>query len=128
MASGIAGVLCVLWIAFMPQWEELYVRRVVVPHLELRYGFRVATLTFSRDGNSWDADGIVDIRRGTELDRLGVRNGDVPIAYHGGGWVFFASALVAYERNRLAEFEVVNVTDWNAGLDRRAFRTIQLGR
>lgn len=41
---------------------------------------------------------------GSELDRLGVRNGDAPYAYHGGGWIGFASAMEDYERNRLAEF------------------------
>ena len=38
----------------------------------------------------------------------------------------FAHALSAYERNRPAEFEVMNTADWNAGLGSRAFRTIQL--
>ena len=121
-------MLCVVWIMFMPQWEELYVREVVVPQLELQYGFRVGPLTFSRDGTSWDSDGIVRVTRDGELDRLGVRTGDVPFEFHGGGWTYFAHALAAYERNQPAEFDVVNAADWNAGRDRQAFRTIQLRR
>lgn len=127
-ACGIASVLCVIGIMFMPQYEELYVRHVVVPQLERQYGFRVGTLTFSRDGTTWETEGVVGIRPGSELDSLGVRNGDAPYAYHGGGWTAFASGLDAYERNRPAEFDVINANDWNAGHGRGAIRMITLVR
>jgi hypothetical protein len=118
--------MAVAWIMFMPQWEELYVWEVVVPQLERRYGFQVGPLTFSRDGTSWESTGLVAVSPDGKLARLGVRTGDAPYAYHGGGWIFFAHALAAHERNRPAEFEVVNAGDWNAGLGRQAFRTIEL--
>lgn len=118
--------MAVVWIMFMPQWEELYVREVIVPQLERRYGFQVGPLTFRRDGTSWDLTGIVAVTSDGELARLGARTGDVPYAYHGGGWTYFASALAAHEDNQPAEFEVVNAGDWSAGLGRPAFRTIHL--
>ena len=103
-ASGIAAVLCVVWIMFMPDYLNLYVRHLVMPQLERQYGFRIDRLRFSRDGAAWETEALTAISPGSELDRLGIRNGDAPYAYHGGGWIGFASAMEDYERNRLAEF------------------------
>lgn len=121
-------MLCVVWIAFMPQWEELYLSQVVLPQLERRYEFQRATVRFMRDGSGWESTGIVGVVPGSELARLGVRDGDVPYAYHGGGWTYFAHALAAYERNRPAEFDVVHAQDWSAGRGREAARTIRVRR
>ena len=41
LASEIAGMVAVVWIMFMPQWEERYVREAVVPQLERRSRFRL---------------------------------------------------------------------------------------
>jgi len=125
MVGMTAGVLCTVWIAFMPGWQDLYVRQVVVPHLEQRYGFQVGTVVFDRDGSRWESRGIIAVTAGGRLEPLGLRAGDVPFEHHGGGWSTLAAALAAHERNRPAGVEVVNVVDWNAGRGRLAFRTIE---
>ena len=119
-------MLCVLWITFMWEWHELYVRHVVVPHLEVRYGFETGKVTFSRDGMTWESTGVVRVAPGGPLDRLGFQVGDLPFRYHGNGWSGFAAALDEYERRHPAALDVLNAAAWNAGRNDDAFRTIQL--
>lgn len=126
LAGGFAGVLCVLWITFMWEWHELYMRHVVVPHLEVRYGFQTGKVTFSRNGTTSESTGVVRVAPGGPLDRLGFQVGDVPFRYHGNGWSGFAAALNEYERRRPAALDVLNAAAWNAGRGDDAFRTIQL--
>jgi hypothetical protein len=126
VASGLATVLVVVWIAFMPAWEEFYVREFALPRIADRYGFQFGMVQVSRDGQSYLSPGIVSVSPDGALARMGVRAGDVPFAYHGNAAATMYHALMAAERGQIAEFDVVNADDWSARRDEQAFRTIRV--
>jgi hypothetical protein len=126
VGSGVGTVLAVLWIAFMPQLEELYVRDSVLPRIADRYGFQFGMVQVRRDGESYLSPGIVSVSPDGAFARMGVRAGDLPFAFHGNGAATMNHALLAAEHGRTTEFEVVNADDWSAGRDRAAFRTIRV--
>ena len=126
VACGVGAVLLVVWIAFMPAWQEVYVREVALPRIAGRYGFEMGAVTFSRDNVMDTLPGILSVDPDGALARMGVRRGDVPFAHHGHGASAMYHALMAAEHGRAAEFDVFNAHDWSSGLDRQAFRTIQV--
>lgn len=126
LASGLGALLLVVWIAFMPQLEELYAREFLLPRIADRYGFQFGTVHVSRDGHSYVSPGVVSVHPDGAFARMGVRPGDMPFAFHGNGAATMYHALMAGERGETAEFDVVNAADWSAGQDRSAFRTIRV--
>ena len=126
VTAGIATVLAVFWLAFMPAVDQFYVREFALPRLQQRYGFQFGIVKFSRDNVTYESPGILSVAPEGELARLGVRQHDVPFAYHGNGAAAFYHALMAAEHGDNAEFEVVNADDWSAGRGQEAFRTIRV--
>ncbi len=126
VAGGLAGVLIVLWIAFMPNMEEFYTREFFVPRIADRYGFQFGMVHVTREGHSYESPGIVTVQPEGAFARMGVRPGDMPFAFHGNGAATMYHALMEGERGRTAEFDVVNAEDWSAGRERQAFRTIRV--
>ena len=126
VAGGLGGVLVVLWIAFMPSVEEFYTREFLVPPLADRYGFEFGSVQVTRDGHSYECPGIVAVKPDGPFARMGVRSGDMPFAFHGNGTAAMYHALMAGERGRITDFDVVNAADWSAGRFRSTFRTIRV--
>ena len=126
VASGVGTVLLVVWIAFLPSWEEFYVREFALPRIADRYGFQFGMVQVSRNGRSYMSPGIVSASPREAFERMGIRPGDVPFSYHGNPVVAMYRALMAGERGQVAEFDVVNADDWSSGRDQQAFRTIRV--
>ena len=78
VASGVGTVLLVVWIAFLPSWEEFYVREFALPRIADRYGFQFGMVQVSRDGRLYMSPGIVSVRPRGAFERMGIRPGDVP--------------------------------------------------
>jgi hypothetical protein len=128
VGSGVATVLLVWWIAFMPNLQEVYVRDVALPRIAGQYGFEFGTVRFSRDNEWYEWPGFVSVDPNGAVGRMGVRARDVLFDYHGYGATRLYSTLLASERGEAATFEVFNADDWSAGRDRAAFRTIEVPR
>ena len=126
VAAGLATVLVVVWITFMPSVEQFYALEFALPRLQQRYGFQFGTLKVSRDNVTYEWEGILSVAPDGELARMGVRRHDVPFAHHGNGAAAFYHALMAAERGHVAEFDVLNADDWSRGRDQQAFRTIRV--
>jgi hypothetical protein len=126
VSSGVATMLLVWWIVFMPTLQELYVREVALPRIADRYGFEFGTVRFSRDNVSYEWPGFVNVKHDGAVGRIGVRARDVLFHYHGYGATSLYSALLASERGDAAEFEVFNADDWSAGRDGASFRIIEV--
>ena len=126
VVGGLGGVLAALWIACMSGVEEIYAREFLVPRLADRYGFQFGLVQVTRDGHSYESPGFVTVKPEGVLARMGVRSGDVPFAFHGNGAVTRYNALMASERGEVAHFDVVNASDWSAGRDDSAYRTIRV--
>jgi hypothetical protein len=126
VAGGLGGVLVVLWIAFMPNVEDFYIREFLVPRIGERYGFQFGMVQVTRDGHTYETPGIVTVNSDGAFARMGVRPGDIPFEFHGRGATAMYYALVWGERGQIAEFDVVNAGDWSAGRDQLAFRTIRV--
>ena len=126
VASGVGAVLLAVGIAFMPTWQEVYVREAALPRIAGRYGFEMGAVTFSRATVTHASPGILSLDPDGALARMGVRRGDVPFAHHGNGAPAMYHALMAAEHGRAADFDVFNADDWSGGRDRQAFRTIQV--
>ena len=103
-----------------------YVREFLVPGIADRYGFLFGMVQLRRDGHPYESPGIVAVNADGAFARMGVRPGHMPFAFHGNGAATMYHALMAGERGRSAEFDVVNADDWSAGPDRQAFRTIRV--
>lgn len=123
VSAGLLAILAVLW-AYSPyEWQELYYREFVVPRLQTRYGFRYGPIRMVRDGTVfYEGKGIVNVVPGGRFSRIGVRAGDAPFEFHGGGFTAMNHALETAERGGFAAFDVVNADDWERG--RESFRTI----
>jgi hypothetical protein len=106
IGSGLGTVLAVVWIAFMPQLEELYAREFVLPRIADRYGFQFGMVQVRGAGESYLSPGIVSVRLDGAFARMGVRAGDLPFAFHGNGAATMYHALLAAEHGRTTEFEV----------------------
>jgi hypothetical protein len=126
VAAGLATVLAVVWITFMPSLEQFYALEFALPRLQQRYGFQFGTVKFSRDNVTYEREGILSVVSDGELARMGVRRHDVPFAHHGNGAAAFYHALMAAERGHVAEFDILNADDWSRGRDQQAFRTIHV--
>jgi hypothetical protein len=126
VASGLGGILLVLWIAFMPNVEEFYAREFLLPQIADRYGFQFGRVQVSRDGQSYESPGIVSVSPDRAAAGMGLRPGDMPFAFHGNRAATMHHALMLGERGQIAEFDVVNAADWSAGRDQAAFRTIRV--
>ena len=100
VASGLGGVLMVLWIAFMPNVEEFYVREFLVPRIADRYGFQFGMVQVTRDGQSHESPGIVMVNPGGAFARMGVRPGDMPFAFHRNGTAAMYHALMRVNADR----------------------------
>lgn len=113
--AGLVTILAVGWIVVMPAWADLYAREFGLPRLEKQYGFRWGMVTLTRDGVVEKLEGIVNVSPGGDFANMGVRQRDLPFAYHGYGAAWMYSALMAAAGGHHAEFEVVNADDWAAG-------------
>lgn len=123
MGAALLTLFIVLWILFAYDWYELYYREIVIPRLQTKYGFRVGHVTIVRGGTTfYDGDGVKSVEPAGKLALIGVRPGDAPFEYHGGGFTSMAYALETAERGGFASFDVVNAYDYAAGVD--AFRTV----
>jgi len=76
VAAGVATVLIVWWILFMPTLQELYIREFALPRISERHGFQFGTVTFSRDNVSYSWAGFLNVNSNGELARAGVRRRD----------------------------------------------------
>ena len=113
--AGLVTILAVGWFVVMPAWADLYAREFGLPRLEKQYGFRWGMVTLTRDGVVEKLEGIVTVSPGGDFANMGVRQRDLPFAYHGYGAAWMYSALMAAAGGHHAEFEVVNADDWAAG-------------
>jgi hypothetical protein len=126
VAAGLATVLAVVWITFMPSVEQFYALEFALPRLQQRYGFQFGKVKFSRDNVTFEWEGILSVEPAGELGRMGVRRHGVPFAHHGNGAAAFYHALIAAERAHVAEFDVLNADGRSAGRDQQTFRTIRV--
>src|SRR3954470_6802898 len=94
VAGGLGAVLVVLWLAFMPNVEEFYTREFFVPRIADRYGFQFGLVQVTRDGHSYESPGIIVVNPDGAFARMGVRPGDMPLAFHGNGAAAMYHALM----------------------------------
>ena len=121
--AGLMGILAVLWVISPYDWQELYYREFAIPRLQTKYGFRCGHVKAVRSGTTYfEGAGIVSVDLDGEFARMGVRPGDAPFEYHGGGFTTMYDALETAARGGFAAFDVVNAYDSSAGMD--GFRTI----
>ena len=123
-----AGLLIVLAaVSFLLGWDlgDFWVRSVLIPRIQAKYGFECGDVPVPRFGNAklWAMTRVIP---GGRLARLGLRDGDVPWEHLGTAWVVMYDALVDAERGRFARFDVVNAYDYAAGKNDGDLRTIVL--
>ena len=103
-------MLAVVWVYSPYEWEELYYRHVVIHQLQTRYGFRLEQVRAVTEGGlTYHRQAIVDVLPGGEFFRLGLRAGDTPFQFHGGGFTMMHHALETAERGGFSAFDVVNI-------------------
>jgi len=108
----LAAMTAVVGIVFERDLSEEYARRVGIRPFEAVYGFETGIiLVRPPSGAAFEAWGILRVSNTGDFARLGVRDGDIPFARHGGAAQALWRALSAASSGRAASFDVINTRD-----------------
>jgi hypothetical protein len=124
LAVGVLFALIVTGIVLYPDLYVRYIQEFGIKRFEAQYGFRTGQVAVrSSAPESQLVWGIVWVVPGGVFSRLGLRDGDIPFAYHGGMTDMYG-ALQQASSGEVSSFQVYNAAD--AHLGAAALRRINL--
>jgi len=125
VVSGVVLVLITILILVYPSLYVEYIKQFGIRQFEARYSFetgnvRVPAWSGQPAHTEW---GIVSVAPDGAFNRLGVRSGDIPFAYHGGvADMYYALQWAA--AGHASSFQVSNASDRHLG--RAGLRDVNL--
>jgi hypothetical protein len=125
MVAGLALVLTAAGLAVYPSAYRRYLQDFGIKKFETEFGFRTGLVGWQEPGKARELMwGVVAVTPNGAFARAGVRDGDIPLAFHDRVTELYAT-LEQVSSGQAASFEVLNSAD--AALGYTARRQIRLG-